>query len=168
MSEHQLETLYTQLEQPLTNVLYRVLWDRAEVQDVIQESFVRVWNMRERVVWEQAKPLVFKIALNLAANRKRSKRLWQWVSWDEVGSEPSSPGDLDEHLDKAKQQALLQKALEQLPEKYRNAILLCAHSDLPQEDIAQVLKIASGTLASRRHKAVALVKQRLLRMEKNV
>jgi DNA-directed RNA polymerase specialized sigma24 family protein len=74
------EQLYVRLEVKLTNVVVRWLWNREEARDVLQEAFVRLWRMRARIDWERVEPLVFRIALNLAANRRRSRRLWQFVT----------------------------------------------------------------------------------------
>ena len=60
---------YHTLEKPLYNTVYRWLWDAAESQDVVQEAFLRCWQRRDRIDPDGFKPLVFRIALNLASNR---------------------------------------------------------------------------------------------------
>ena len=53
--------------------MYRWLWNREEVRDVIQDAFARLWQMRDRVEWDRADPLIYRIALNLAAKRRRGR-----------------------------------------------------------------------------------------------
>ena len=70
-----LEALYVRLEGPLYNVAYRYVWDAAEAQDIVQEAFVRLWRARDRVRMQTVEALVYRIALNLARNRRRWLRL---------------------------------------------------------------------------------------------
>ena len=51
------------------NVVYRWVWRAEEAQDIVQEAFVRLWRMRERVDLATVEPLVHRIALNLGAQR---------------------------------------------------------------------------------------------------
>ena len=70
MGEEDLEQLYARLETPLCNLVYRWLWSMDESQDVVQDAFVRLWRMRARVDKQTVEPLIYKIALNLAASRR--------------------------------------------------------------------------------------------------
>lgn len=72
MGEEDLEQLYARLEKPLCNLVYRWLWSMDESQGVVQDAFVRLWRMRARVDKQTVEPLIYKIALNLAASRCRS------------------------------------------------------------------------------------------------
>ena len=49
LDEARLEELYTRLERGVYNVVYRWLWDPQESQDVVQETFMKLWRKRERV-----------------------------------------------------------------------------------------------------------------------
>ena len=82
------------LEKPLYNVVYRVIWDSAESQDVVQETFLRCWRRKDDIRADGFKALLFRTALNLASNRRRSMRIWRMVgvaALDDVADEsPSS------------------------------------------------------------------------------
>ena len=71
--------VYRRLEKPLYNVVYRVLWDSAESQDVVQETFLRCWRHKDDIRAEGFKALLYRTALNLASNRRRRTRLWRMV-----------------------------------------------------------------------------------------
>ena len=85
--------LYRALEKPLYNVVYRWLWDRMESQDVVQEAFCAVGARAIAFAREGFKAFVFRTALNLAANRRRRKKLWRLVSFDSLPQEPQDVRD---------------------------------------------------------------------------
>ena len=91
-------TEFTLLEKPPCNVVFRWVWNMDDVQDVVQDAFVRLWRMRARVDLVTVEPLIYKIALNLAASRRRSKKIWRWVSLDVLCDPVSTKRPADESL----------------------------------------------------------------------
>lgn len=152
LREDALYASYRRLEKPLFNVLYRQLWQREECQDVIQDAFVRVWERRERVSESTLDALIWTTALNLARNRLRWRKLWRHESVDEsMSSSGVSPGDfLVAHQVRA--------ALRQLPPASRDVLLLSEFSGLRGDEIAALLGIPAGTVASRKHGAIIKLK----------
>src|SRR4051794_886636 len=67
-----LEALYMKLEKPMFNVVYRWTWNASDAQDVVQEAFLNIWKARDRVDLATVEPLLYRAALNLASNRRRS------------------------------------------------------------------------------------------------
>ena len=129
--------------------------------DLVQEAFVKLWDTRQRVRPEQARPYVYKIALNMAANRRRAHKLWRWVGLeDRVYARDRS----DEQLIRNQEETALRKAVERLPEKFKQVLVLCRFTDMSQREIGQLLKIPEGTVASRQHKALDLLKREMTRL----
>jgi RNA polymerase sigma-70 factor (ECF subfamily) len=158
MREADLEQLYTRLERPLYNVVYRWVWDPDEAQEIVQESFVRLWRMRGRVNMETVRPLVYKIALNLAASRRRARKLWRWVSLDALSDVPSSAASAEESLSAERRQARFRRAMDSLPEELRRVVMLCEFSELSYGEIGALLSIPEGTVGSRRNRALRRLK----------
>jgi DNA-directed RNA polymerase specialized sigma24 family protein len=79
--------LYGELEKPLYNVVYRMLWDASESQDIVQEAFLRCWRKRSGIRPEGQKAVLYRAALNLAINRRRRLRLWRFVGVEAVDDE---------------------------------------------------------------------------------
>jgi RNA polymerase sigma-70 factor (ECF subfamily) len=161
MREEEIEQLYTRLEKPLCNVVFRWLWDMDDAQDVVQEAFVRLWRMRTRVDIDTVEPLVYKIALNLATSRRRWKQTWKWMSLSTVREWPSVARRADEALLAGEEHERLRAAVDTLPEDLRRVIMLCAFSDLSYQEIAEALSIPAGTVGSRRHRALRQLRQHL-------
>jgi len=163
MREVDLERLYVRLEKPLYNVVFRSIWRSDEARDVVQETFVRLWRMRERVEMDTVEPLVYKIALNLVASRRRSKKIWRWVSLDALREASSTGTRPDESLAEGEEHARLHEAVQALPEELRQVVVLCEFSELSYDEIARVLSIPVGTVGSRRNRALRRLRESLSR-----
>ena len=93
LDDAEIERLYLRLEKPLFNVVYRWLWQAEEAHDLVQEAFVRLVRMRDRIEPATVEALVYRIALNLARNRRRARRLWRWVGLEAAPDAPApAPG----------------------------------------------------------------------------
>jgi len=161
LSEAALEELYLRLERPLYNAVFRWIWDGAEARDVVQEAFVKLWSMAGRVEPSTVEPLVWRLALNAAANRRRSRRLWQWLTLEVLSAEAGSARPADQALQDHEREAALRRAVDELPEKLKKVILMCEFSEMGYAQIAATLGIPEGTVASRRNAALKKLEQTL-------
>jgi len=165
MEEDDLERLYTRLERRLANVVYRWVWNVDEAQEIVQEAFVRLWRMRAKVDLRTAEPLVYRIALNLASSRRRSRKLWRWISLEAV-FERTSPGQsADESILAAEEASRVRAAVEALPEDLRRVVVMCELSEMSYQEIGEALSIPTGTVGSRRHRALLGLRQALAEPE---
>jgi len=161
LRESDLYGCYQRLERPLFNVLYRMLWNQQDCQDLIQEAFLRIWKRRKHVDTKRLDGLIWTAALNLARNRLRWRWLWRSEPMD--ADWPDSRQSPEALAERFSQQKRLHAALARLPTALRDVILLAEFSDLSQAAISATLKIPRGTVASRRHHA--LKKLRLILSE---
>ncbi len=153
LERDELERCYLRLEKPLFNVLMRWLWDEGECQDLMHDSFMRVWAKRRNVDPQRLDALVYTTALNLARNRLRWRRLWRWTGLN--ADDPSSAPPPDENAQQAADADRLRLALETLPEVARNVVLLSEFAGMSNVEIAATLGVAAGTVGSRKHRALA-------------
>jgi RNA polymerase sigma-70 factor (ECF subfamily) len=145
--------VYEVLEKPLYNVVYRVIWDAAESQDVVQETFLRCWRRKEDIRSDGFKALLYRTALNLASNRRRTMRLWRSVgvaALDATADESASPHTLSKPV---------REALDALPAMMRDVLLLTELAGMTYAETAATLGIAEGTVGSRRSRALALLRE---------
>jgi RNA polymerase sigma-70 factor (ECF subfamily) len=160
-----LERLYVKLEKPMFNVVYRWLWNNGDAQEVVQEAFLKIWKVRDDVELETVEPLLYRTALNLASNRRRSSRLWRWIGIDAAGDEASPAPTSEEALATAQSRQRVRVAIEALPERLREVILLTEYSELTHQEIGKALGIPAGTVGSRRNTAIAQLSQQLGEVE---
>jgi RNA polymerase sigma-70 factor (ECF subfamily) len=163
MRERDLGALYGRLEKPVYNVLYRWVWSREEARDLLQETFLRLWKMRRKVVLETVEPLVYRIALNLARSRLRRRRILGWVPLERVAGLLSDGSSLERDLERSEAESRLRAAVLELPEELRQVILLCEFTGMTYEQIGEALSIPAGTVGSRRNRALKHLKVQLER-----
>ncbi|MBI2570390.1 MAG: sigma-70 family RNA polymerase sigma factor [Candidatus Schekmanbacteria bacterium] len=156
-----LEDLYVRLEKRLYNVVYRWVWAPDVAMDIVQESFLRLWQMRARVDMATVEPLVFRIGVNLAANHRRRAWWRRWLSLEDAEEPASASRGADALLAEAQRARAVRDALEALPEGHRRVLLLCELSGMSYAEISSVLGIPPGTVASRRNTAVRRLRRRL-------
>jgi len=155
-----LETLFSRLERPIYNLAYRWTWDVQDSREVVQDTFVRLWGMRDRVRMETVEPLTWRIAVNCASRRRRVRRTWSWVPFLEARDAPvTDPAEAS--LLGRERAAEVRAAVDALPEKLKAVMMLCAYSEMSYEQVAVALEIPPGTVASRRSQALALLRARL-------
>jgi RNA polymerase sigma-70 factor (ECF subfamily) len=140
------------------HIAYGVLGNRADAEDVAQETFLRAYekfsSLREA---EKFRAWVNRIAFRLALNRQRGqrRRLTRETSWH-----AERPGERVGQMLNAEERVLLERLreeIEALPEKLRGVLQLSIVEDMDATDVGLVLGIPAGTVRSRLHAARKLL-----------
>lgn len=155
INEAELVASYGRVERPLYNALYRMLWDAQECQDMIHDAYLRLWDRKDRVDETRIDALAWTAALNLARNRLRWRKLRGWPVAPEAMDDIAGGNDPQTEAE----QAGLHAALRRLPVKMLQVVLMAEFSGMGAREIGEVLGIPEGTVASRRHAAVKLLRQ---------
>lgn len=126
--------------------LTRLLGDRAEAEEVSQETFLRLWSKAGSFV-PRAKPStwLYRIAHNLAVDRLRRRR--EARSETTVDEVPAS-GRPSQHLEQKRVAEAVQEALAALPERQRAVIGLVHYQGMTTAEAAEVLGIGERALES--------------------
>jgi RNA polymerase sigma-70 factor (ECF subfamily) len=161
--EEAYEALIQRFEQPIFNIVSRLLDDPADAPDVVQEVFLKVFrNVGSFRGDSSIKTWIYRIAVNEARNQRR------WFSRHrrrEVNLEIDEPGDsyprnyqawlpdpgrspFDVTLDH-ETQVLIESALAEVNPKFRAALVLREIEGLSYEEIGEILEISLGTVKSR-------------------
>lgn len=160
MTKAEFERLFSRLEKPVYNVVYRWVWREQDAADIVQEAFLRLWRMRDEVRDETVEALVFRIAINLASNKRRKRKLWQWTGLSAV-AELASSANPETALTGARDRTQVREAIDGLPEKLRRVVVMTELSGLPYAEVASALEIPVGTVGSRRNAALAKLRDKL-------
>lgn len=143
--------------------------------DVAQDAMLRFFRSLGR--FDPARPVrpwLLRIVRNLVHDRGRRRRVRKTEPLEPaegvLRAEPRDPGpDPEAVLARRELQALIWQCLLELPEDYREVIVLRDYQDLAYSEIAETLKIPRGTVMSRLHRARRrlheLVRQRQRRPE---
>jgi RNA polymerase sigma-70 factor (ECF subfamily) len=135
-------------------------WDAAE--DAAQETFVRIW--RRRGDWERdgsVRALLFRIMRNLAFDEmKRRDRRKAWsMRRPQLESRVAMP---DELLDRSELEREFDLAVASLPERRREIFLHARENGLSNREIAEVMGIATQTVANQLAAALATLRSALV------
>ncbi len=138
---------------PLEATLMRYLrhnWrDQSDIEDLLQDIYVRVFESAQRQIPDKAKPFVFTTARNLLIDRVRERRVvpMDAVSdLDALGIAIDTPGP-DQNVIARDELRVLREAIELLPPRYREVVLLRKIEDLPRAEIAARLSVSENTVS---------------------
>lgn len=128
----------------------RVLADRSEAEDVTQETMLRLWRAAPGWRRGEAQPRTwaYRVATNLCTDRLRARRRGGMLPIDAV-AEPADPGRtaLAGMVEADRMQAL-GAALERLPERQRQAVVLRHIEGLTNPEIAEILAVGVEAVES--------------------
>jgi RNA polymerase sigma factor (sigma-70 family) len=137
------------------------LFEESLSSDVVQEAFLRLWRRRDSVDMSTVEPLLYKTAINLASNRRRTKKLWRWLSLESLRNHDGKDPNGEQALERKQGEQAVQKAVDELPEGLKRIVMLCEYSELTHQQIGKLLGIPPGTVGSRRHQALGKLRQSL-------
>ena len=122
--------------------------DPALAEDIVSETFLRVWDSAAIVRMNTVRGYLFTIARNLFLHELRRRRRQDPLEdRHSVATNPAREfGSRDDLRD-------TMAALQMLPEIDRTALLLCAHEGLSYEEIARVLGLSLSAVKVRIHRA---------------
>jgi len=167
------DALFARWSQPLLHYVQRILGEQALAEEVVQETFLRVYRARDRYKVEaRFSTWLYRIGTNLALNELRRavrkqphSRIEEGYSEQEDGRGdqiPSSRGVVrhlesterlsDERLETRQKTERVQAGLEQLPERQRAALWLCSVDGLTYGEAAQVLETTEKSVKSLVHR----------------
>ena len=133
------------------NYLYRWVWDSGVCEDLIHDAFERIWMKRRRIDPEKLEALIWTTVINLAPNQHSRSKRWAWLPLPTTLLGPDNPEGLSELGARDRR---LRGALGQISPRSREVILLELYSGMSGAEIARMLGIPEGTVASRKHNAI--------------
>ena len=159
-----LNDLMDRWRKPILAYLYRTIGDYETAADLAQEVFVRVYRARRKYRPKaKASAFLFTIAANLAKNHFRwIKRHPEAALTDEVANkmeENSAQSDPASALEQNESGAAIRAAVQRLPEKLRTPVVLFHFNELPQSEIAEILRCSEKTVETRLYRARKLLRE---------
>ncbi|MFN2453774.1 MAG: RNA polymerase sigma factor [Pyrinomonadaceae bacterium] len=157
----------------IVNYIYRMTNDYDGAVDLSQETFVRVYNARDRYRTDYAfSTYIYRIATNLAISELRRRKRRRLISLsgffgerEETEASEFDPADAsplqDATLVERERQAAVTQAISTLPDKYRAPLVLRDIEGKNYHEIALILQLSEGTVKSRINRARAFLRDKL-------
>ena len=155
---------------PLYNLLFRMVRNKMETEDLVQEAFIKAFGSLATFNDEYAfSTWLYKIAINNCIDHFRKKRLKTFSLDKPIDSKdgeikrefPDPTYQPDNTLLSKEKDKLIEEAIQNLPEKYRISIVLRHTEDKSYEEISQILNIPLGTVKARIFRAREMLKKQL-------
>jgi len=140
-----------------------------EASDLVQETYLKAFKAEGRFKLGDrgVRPWLFKILHNNFYTRYQKKKREPTIADDMI--QASVPSELDhpppawdlEHLDWEQVDDRLKHAIQNLPDHYREVLLLWAVENLRYREVAEVLQVPLGTVMSRLYRARSILSKQL-------
>jgi RNA polymerase sigma factor (sigma-70 family) len=156
------EELVTRYKKLIYSVVYNMINDKEEVNDISQEVFIRIYKSMDRYNPEfKFSTWSVRIATNLCLDILRKKKV-DTTPIEEIG-DVSSDGDTPEarYISKERSQKI-RRAIEGLPEKYRTLIILFHQNGLSYEEMTNVLDEPMTIIKNRLYRARLMLREALM------
>ena len=158
MTADEFKTVFLPCHQQLYRVAYRLTGNREDAEDVVQETYLKIWNSRDRL-GQLDNPAAFCMTTlkNLFVDFLRRKRgdRGSGINVDDV----TVPADIDigNQIEQRDSVNIVTQLIEQLPDNQRDVIRMRDIADLPFEEIEAATGLSPGnfrTLLCRARKKI--------------
>ncbi|MBK8981951.1 MAG: sigma-70 family RNA polymerase sigma factor [Ignavibacteria bacterium] len=139
----------------ITHLIYRMISKKEDVEDLTQEAFIKAFNSLANFDKQFAfSTWLFKIATNNAIDYLRKKKLYTFSIDKNIESDDSEYSfEIPDHENKPDSNVIdkqlriiLDEAIDSLPLKYRDVIVLRHRKEKEYEEIAKELNLPLGTV----------------------
>jgi RNA polymerase sigma-70 factor, ECF subfamily len=153
------EMTFKQYYQPLVYYSHTILKDMDEAEDIVQQSFVTIWQKQSELKIETSlKSYLYKTVYNASLNRVKQQKVRQSYAneFQAISSHPvvenQNHKDLEQKID---------WALTQLPEQCARVFKLSRYEQKKYQEIASELNISIKTVENHMGKALKLMREML-------
>lgn len=170
--EQALASLYDRYRVILFSLVLRILHSRDDAEDVLQELFLQVWKRASDFDESRGRPFTWLVTL---ARSRAIDRLRSQSARERVATESARDATVtDEWVDavddviRSEQSAVVRRALAELPEEQRRALLLAYFEGLTQTEIAARLGAPLGTIKTRMRSGMIKLRELLRERMENL
>lgn len=166
--ESALSSLYDSYSRILFRLILRILNDREEAEDVLQEVFLQVWRRAADYDERRGRPFTWLVTLarSRAIDRLRALGSRQRAVTESAREVSEEVSDAARDAFKSEQGEIVRRALAELPEEQRRALVLAYFEGLSQSEIAVRLGAPLGTVKTRMRSGLMKLRELLgARME---
>jgi RNA polymerase sigma-70 factor, ECF subfamily len=151
--------LYTHHALALRKYVERFCPDRANADDIVQETFIRAWRHLPQLSSgdRPVRPWLFRVARNLIIDADRAARSRPTT----VREQAAYQGSEDRGLNRVLEQQVVTDALHQLSPAHRTVLVETFYRGRPLATLARQLGIPDSTARSRLHYALQALRRQL-------
>ncbi len=142
-------------------IAYRLLFSKSDAEDIVQQAFLKLWE--RRLFWNPYKGAKFttwfyRVVINLCLDHNRKKKPMPLCENMEFVDKQDGQEIL---LDEKRKQALLDRFIQELPDRQQLALTLCFYEGLSNQEAADIIGIKVKALQSLIMRGKTTLKQKL-------
>ncbi|MCB0278380.1 MAG: sigma-70 family RNA polymerase sigma factor [Calditrichaeota bacterium] len=162
--------LLTKYQHRVLILVKKIIYDAQEADDLTQEAFIKAFNNLQSFNFEFAfSTWLFKIATNNCIDYLRKKRLKTFSMNKSIQQKDGetqqeyadSTPTIEREMIQTETSKQIMDAIEKLPPKYRQAIIMRHNEEKSYEEIAEILDLPLGTVKARIFRARELLNKSL-------
>lgn len=144
------EELYDHLKTPIYTIILRITRDRSLSEDILQEVFLKLYQLPPKPPIKNPRAYLFRMARNLAIDNVR--KLPQYANWESVENIVYLP--IEDFLDDWTAKMDIDRAMKTLPLQECQIVSLRINGGLKFREISDVMDMPLGTVLWRYQKAI--------------
>ena len=169
ITQKEMTSYYEDIAPRLTSFLLSNGCGYAQASDIVQESFIRLWKMRDQLTEDDSiSGLVFRIAKNLRIDEFRKNQREVLVDEYEDSTVPTVEDNHDIEQDEKYLRDCIEKALAELPEDLRVCYTMFNIGQISIKDISTSLDISESLVKVRIHRAKEKLKVSLAYLKESL
>jgi RNA polymerase sigma-70 factor (ECF subfamily) len=159
-NESAFEALVEKYQHPVVNTIYRYISDSTQAEDVAQEVFVKVWQHAGSFRGKSKfSTWLYKIVVNQCLNY-RSRERKNTDALDRPVKDETPEADVS--LEAGERQAAVRKAIDELPEKQRIALILSRFDRKSYKEISEIMRCSLSSVESLIFRAKENLKKKIV------
>lgn len=156
------EMLFRTYYQPLCNYAYTFVQDRDEAEEIVQSTFLNVWEKRDNLAIHTAvKPYLYAMVRNACLNVIKHEKIKQQHVAMEMAVGERSVESVARTVMASELETRIYQAMDKLPEQCRLVFKLSRFEELKYAEIADQLNISIKTVENQMGKALRIMREQL-------
>ncbi|MFD1000236.1 RNA polymerase sigma-70 factor [Ohtaekwangia kribbensis] len=156
------EMLFRTYYQPLCNYAYTFVQNRDEAEEIVQSTFLSVWEKRENLEIRTAvKPYLYAMVRNACLNVLKHEKIKQQHAAVELAVAEKSVESVTRTVMASELETRIYEAMEKLPQQCRLIFKLSRFEELKYSEIAEQLDLSVKTVENQMGKALKIMREQL-------
>jgi len=142
---------------------YSFIHELADAEDIVQDTFVKLWEDHEKLnVTVSLKSILLKTIQNKCIDWHRHRKIVNNHSTYIIDNSPLYEYDIDNYVLRSELEGRIEKAISDLPEKFKESFQMNRFEGLKYQEIAAKLNVSVRTVEVRISKALELLRKSLI------
>ena len=139
------------------------LHNKEDAEEITQDVFIKVYQSLSTFSGKAAfSTWLYRITVNTSLNYlRKKKRKTFWIGLSEMLQIPSKDKPAETVITAQSEKTIIQQAIDKLPEKQRQAFVLSRYEELPQKQVADIMRISEGAVEQLILRAKSNLKKKL-------